>query len=139
MSKLSYDAELMIENNRKLVLDAFKAIRRQGFRARANFRCCSGCAAAAGDPSDLGMAYWHRQNEDLLRRKGILNIGFFNEDGDETKNLKLAHTLVDELIQRGLHVTWSGSTDEKIEVALAIAACPPQLQVEREAEYAVQA
>lgn len=47
--------------DRERVRDAFKALCKQGYKARMNFGCCGSCAGAALDWSGPGVTY-NRQN-----------------------------------------------------------------------------
>lgn len=110
---------------RDAILRAFKKLRSQNIRTRANFLCCGSCACSAITNLDAGRSktslkpydgavYWHRQSEEGLRETGSLYIYFCvdtkdNEDA-ESKSRPLAEKLVAALRAEDLDVEWDGST-----------------------------
>lgn len=54
---------------KEMISVAFRSLRKQGFRARANFMCCSSCACAALDGSTASgqpWVYYTKQDNDSL-------------------------------------------------------------------------
>jgi len=110
---------------RDAILRAFKKLRSQNIRTRANFWCCGSCACSAitvldeerkkkGQKPYDGAVYWHRQAEEGLQEAGSIYIYFcvyVEGDGDpEPKSLPLAQKLVAALRAEDLDVEWDGST-----------------------------
>jgi hypothetical protein len=109
----------MIE--RKAVLQAFKALRKEGFIARANFMCCMSCACAeiatkvaakGGDPGKTSYVFWHKQDEEYAfpkrwgRKSGSLYLRW---GGDPAR-------IVEALIAQGLVVYHDGKASSCVEV-----------------------
>lgn len=120
------------------VLSAFKAVRKYGIYARANFMCCRSCASydlftKAKDKEDiLGAVYYCKQAEEHLNEKkpgkGDLYISFGVSEGGELKSLKDAYIgklLVMCLQDVGLHPDWNGDENDAIYVSEEIEANQP--------------
>lgn len=112
--------------NRKKVLAAFAALRKQNIIARANFMCCSGCAQAAfGEilackteierKTIAGIVFWHRQDDQLAREQGILFIRYV---GENVQTEEIGIKLIEQLNLEGVSATWNGDTSKAIEVRL---------------------
>jgi hypothetical protein len=102
-----------IQQCREKVLRAFKSLRKENIRARANFWCCMGCATAALDiKGKKGGVYWHNQDEERFREDGYLHIGFCTEDGKTCQ--ALGQSLVDALKAQGADVEWDGTSDTRV-------------------------
>jgi hypothetical protein len=119
---------------RELLLDAFRALRKQGFIARADFLCCSSCASAAlsaqaaqrvdsnkARPKPFkGIAYWHKQADDAWWDCGELTIGFSGYEAEGvTWGLpieQVGQAVVMELVKRGVRTEWDGTAGRKIAV-----------------------
>lgn len=117
---------------RECLLQIFKKLRREGFIARANFLCCQDCALKAIQnrvtvltPDDAsrvkGVVFWHHQDEQSLKKHGIicisfgqlntLNHGFVGLDAREVGNRLAFH-----LKERGIDFSWDGSPRMAIRV-----------------------
>jgi len=110
---------------RDAILRAFKKLRSQNIRTRANFWCCGSCACSAITNLDEarkkkglklydGAVYWHRQSEEGLQETGSICIYFCVDvkDGEEAepKSRPLAEKLVAALKAEDLDVEWDGNT-----------------------------
>lgn len=92
---------------------AFQALRRQGIRARANYKCCMTCATSALDVKNkLGGVYWHRQSDAGLKESGKLHIGFFTQTGKRA--LEVGIKLNAALVAQGLQTKWNNDSGTKV-------------------------
>jgi len=122
-SREDFDANFM--ECREAILRAFKKLRPQNIRTRANFWCCGSCAGSAISCLDEerkkknlkpydGAVFWHRQSEEGLREDGSIYIYFCVDvkDGEkaEPKSRPLAEKLVAALKAEDLEVDWDGNT-----------------------------
>lgn len=108
---------------RRLVLKAMRKLEKHGVVARPNYLCCTTCAssALAWDSEMMGVqggVYWHRQNEEGLRKGDDLNIGFVGAGYDDNKTAAVGKLLADALTKEGLDVMWDGSPDQKVGVRM---------------------
>lgn len=114
---------------REAIIRAFKKLRSQNIRTRANYWCCASCAGAGISTLDEkrkekklkpydGTVYWHRQSDEGLRESGNIYIYFCvdAEDGvdHEPKAKAVAEKLVAALKSEDLDVTWDGNTGEAV-------------------------
>jgi len=122
---------------RDAILRAFKKLRSQNIRTRANFWCCGSCACAAitnldeerkkkGQKPYDGAVYWHRQSNEDLVKSGNLYIYFCVEakldgkgsdtdpDDTERRAKSIGDKLVAALRAEDLDVEWDGSTGTAI-------------------------
>jgi hypothetical protein len=120
------------EEKRKKLIQAFKALRKQGFIARADYLCCSSCAgyAIAEKVSKMtkekvakvkGCVFWHHQDEQnfwsnghLYLAYGELNSTTHGKVGLPTKEEGMI--VVKELENQGLKVEWDGDSNSRIKV-----------------------
>ena len=132
---------------------AFKALRAQGYTARANFKCCSSCAGAAlansleqkiqkakdtgkDAKTTKGVVYYHQQDNDAVRahfagKRGEHTLCLRYGCVDTTKfgtigqtTLEVGYALKTALQNAGITVEWSGNADETIVVNCAEAFAP---------------
>lgn len=119
------------EGTRKKVTDVFVKLRKEGFLARANFRCCQTCAgyelaekaSAFADHGKKvsGCVYWHNQDEESWRKYGTLFLAFgvldtkkHGEIGQPT--VTQGKRIVQLLTEAGLATKWDGTAERRIEV-----------------------
>jgi hypothetical protein len=121
---------------RDKVLAAFKDLRQQGFLARANFSCCSGCAGyAMGDrvtnmtqeqvAKVKGCAFWTRQDEENLKEDGQFYVAYgcvgstkYGDVGLPTA--EVGRAVVEALWKQGVKVTWDGDEATRLFVDLNV-------------------
>ena len=112
------------ELNRTLSLlyEAFEDLRKQSnILAVPNCQDCGSCASKyldemlERDTKYVGAAYWHSQDEDSFRSRGVLNIGYFNRD-ESSEMTKIGEMVVKALWSKHLNVMWDGSEKRRIEV-----------------------
>lgn len=126
-----YDDNTEFRECREAIIRAFKKLRSQSIRTRANFMCCGSCACAAitnldderkkkGKKPYDGAVYWHHQSEQGLRESGGVCIYYCvdakNENAAKAPATALANKLVAALKAEDLDVTWDGSTGSAVEV-----------------------
>ena len=127
--------------DRKAVLRAFKALRKDKILARANHWCCQSCGGAdlegrmetrlkSGTPKWKGYAFWHNQTEERAfgRNYGYnrtLNIYYtgtkdlddeLTHSDDGMSSEEIGYALYNALKKEGLNVVWDGNADNSIEV-----------------------
>lgn len=92
--------------------DAFSALRKQGFFAKANHTCCQSCGLA-DIPADKEMAYvfYHMQDAEGLKQDGVCYLAWGGKVGE-----KFGHTICDTIRSAGLEVDWNGSEHTRIAV-----------------------
>lgn len=100
--------------------NAFAALRKNGFYARQNFLCCSGCALSAiadnRKPKHTSFAYFHKQDADDLKRHGYTYIGF-GSFADTPENNRLAGEQARTIFEsHGCPVEWDGSPSKRMVV-----------------------
>jgi hypothetical protein len=108
---------------RQLVLKAMRKLEKRGIIARPNYLCCTTCAssALAWDAVEAGAqggVYWHRQDEEGLRKGKELNIGFVGAGYDDEKTAAVGRLLAEVLAEEGLDVMWDGSPDQKVGIRI---------------------
>ena len=123
-----------VDGNRKLLVEAFADLRKQGLIARVNFMCCQGCAgyAIADSVSKMpkekaakvkGCVFWHHQDEEDIRERGSLYLAY----GDLNTTVhgkvglmteEIGKMVVETLKKWGLKVEWNGDGGERISVDL---------------------
>lgn len=84
---------------------AFRALRRAGYFARQNFKCCQTCAWSA-IPEDTKCVFYHKQDADRLRNEGAVPL-MWEGNGKEIVNIFKAHDLA---------AVWNGSDAGRIVV-----------------------
>lgn len=116
---------------RELLLDAFAALRKQGFLAIANHMCCQGCAssdlnakaiaraAKHGDGRAKGIVFWHRQDEEGWQESGGMYLAFSSATNDKDLDIgwstvEVGKAVVLELVKRGVRAEWDGTTNHRI-------------------------
>ena len=93
--------------------DAFDALRKQGFFAKAHHTCCQSCGLAE-IPDDKKDAYvfYHMQDADYLKEDGICYLAW----GGTVVIHDLGHAICTALREAGLEVDWDGSVQTRIAV-----------------------
>ena len=113
---------------------AFQTLRKQGFIARQNFSCCSGCAGyelteMASDRKDKGVevkgaVFYHRQDAEVFgsrSRSNFLMIRFSPLDSTKHGVIGLPQEVIGDAVvaalkEQGLSVRWNGLASECIKV-----------------------
>jgi hypothetical protein len=86
---------------------AFKELRKEGYFARQNWKCCNSCGwEAIPDEQAKHAVFYYAQNANDLKEHGFCHLSW---DGDGKKIVKI-------LKANGLKVTWNGSKAQKIKV-----------------------
>lgn len=110
---------------RDKVLAVFADMRKDGYIARANFMCCSGCAGydLATKVSEMadkkkadgfkGVLFWHRQDEQDWQEYGTLAIRYGAVSTQKHGRLGIpdeetGQLLVEKLKAVGVDVEWNG-------------------------------
>ena len=117
---------------RERLLAVFKELRREGFLARANFKCCQTCAgyALAREAAELlkkkgkeirGVVFWHRQDEDDLRHRGYVWLAYGRVHTKEfgplgLPTVEVGRILCKKLEKYGLVYEWDGNPNTRIRV-----------------------
>lgn len=70
-----------VARGRKLLAEAFRILRNEGFLALENHLCCTSCAANSlidqvDQERKVGGFYWHEQDDDAFSETGHLHVGF---------------------------------------------------------------
>ena len=107
---------------------AFDALERAGIVCRQNFTCCGTCGAAEiGDAIEdaigngagvRGYAFYHEQDTESAAGGNGLYLNYGSVDEGEEPALAIAREVVEQLRLHGLRAAWSGSWNQRIEVAL---------------------
>ena len=94
--------------------DAFDALRKQGFFAKAHHTCCQSCGLAE-IPDDKKDAYvfYHMQDADYLKEDGICYLAW----GGTVVIHDLGHAICTALREAGLEVDWNGHENTRIKVS----------------------
>ena len=121
---------MWLDEDRALLRDLFKALRKDGFRARMNFTCCTGCGSyeISENPPKFGVTpyvFYHHQNTDDMHDGKALHLSY----GYTTTVLKDAPPQLEEVLMGwigrlicrqamalGLGVDWDGSPRTKVMV-----------------------
>ena len=87
--------------------DAFAALRKQGFFAKAHHTCCQSCGLSE-IPEDKEDAYvfYHMQDADGLKQDGVCYLAWGG----------CGQTICTALHEAGLEVDWNGSEHTRIKV-----------------------
>ena len=97
--------EPTVTTTKENINKAFKALRKEGFFARQNFWCCSGCGWSAMTETQAKSAvFYHQQDRQMFERTGTLYLAW---SGDGA-------TIVRILKEAGLEVEWDGSESTRI-------------------------
>lgn len=109
-----------------LIGSVFPALRKQKLYARANFMCCGSCAAyglgqdmeaaALKGKAKDGAVYWHNQDDESLRQRGYVYLGFGAYEKGSLSGAAVGKLVADACTAAGLTVEWNGSEDERIHV-----------------------
>lgn len=101
---------------------AFAALERAGIVARQNFTCCQTCGhVEIGDELDdrsVGYTFFHQQDtESAVEGYGICLAYGAVAESDEAA-VAVARSVTEALEREGLTVTWNGTSQQRIQVAL---------------------
>ena len=112
-------------NDRSRVREMFKNLRKRGFFARMNYKCCQSCAGAAAaqategkEDKYKGVIFYHQQDADVFRGddtqsiEGRLYIAFGSVGDDEApgrEDVPVGQAIVEEAEKVGLIPIWNGS------------------------------
>jgi hypothetical protein len=125
-----------IHNNYEIVKgtlkhDVFPELRKHGLIARLNFECCSSCASYAlhedmnriniqenKKKKVVGSVFYNRQDEDHLKRTGIVYLKYIAVDEDTNENAREIGTLIKTISEKfKLKADWDGSPYKAIMVS----------------------
>lgn len=88
---------------------AFKELRKSGYFARQNFRCCQSCAQAAiSDEEAKKTVFYHRQDADNLKEDGSCYLTWAG-NGKE---------IVSVLNKYGIETDWDESQNTRIKITI---------------------
>jgi len=117
-----------MNNNLSLV---FKELRKRGFLARQNFKCCGNCAGYAltneavvkvgAGKTVRGSVFYHRQDRQHFEHSGKLMIRYGSLDSNELgvigeDTTKIGQEVVAVFETHGIKVQWNGDSSQCIEV-----------------------
>lgn len=82
--------------------------------------CCQSCghtalSQIANEKNKLGWVFWHKQDEESLKERGLLHIAF---GARRRSSLKVGQELVKQLMKQGLMVSWDWNKEARPEVQL---------------------
>jgi hypothetical protein len=107
--------------------DAFDALEAENIAARQNFSCCSNCGhgeiwgdieeETPGRKAD-GYVFYHMQNTGGAAATGRLFLSYGAYSGEDADILVIGRRIVTALERQGLKTTWSGSSNQCVEVDL---------------------
>jgi len=112
----------VVKENLKLL---FKDLRKQGFVAKMNFSCCSGCGSyeckeLATKQKKNKIVFYHRQGEDGLKSQGNVYLHYFSpsdeftaENPDWDKNIGYEIVETSKRYPR-IVAEWDGNPDKCI-------------------------
>lgn len=126
-SRRMFDSTRLTDARIKLT-EAFHQLRKMGFLARQNFRCCQSCASyelgeIASSMTDFkkskyaGTVFYHHQDNTGFNECGKMYLAFghyFDEDDASTESA--GRKILDVLKENGLNVEWDGSAHTRIKV-----------------------
>lgn len=131
---------LTSQTDKAKVTAAFKALRRRGFIARQNYKCCGSCAGYAlaervkedvlnGGELPVNGVYYHQQDNDAFGRDGNLTSTLYLRHGidvildpdlkpplEYVSNPESTGVIVEALRKQGLDAEWTGDMGRCIEV-----------------------
>jgi len=88
---------------------AFRELRKRGYTAKQNFKCCQSCAwAALSDKEAERVVFYHNQDADNLKRMGSCYLSW-SGDGKE---------IVEVLNLFGINTEWDGTNENRIKIIL---------------------
>ncbi len=110
-------------------LDAgFAALEKQGIVCRQNFSCCGSCGAGEiveemeqvqeAGATVRGYAFYHEQDTENATEGNGLYLNYGTADESEAAAIGVAKEIVAALRKEGLVVTWDGTWDTRIHVAM---------------------
>lgn len=109
-------------------LDAcFVELEKDGIVARQNFTCCQTCGhaeigmeieEAQKKGAVTGYTFYHQQDTESAADGGGIFLAYGSLAGGEPKSLEVANRIVDTLKRSGLTVTWEGTANKRIQIAL---------------------
>lgn len=105
---------------RRDIMGVFRQLRKEGYTALANYKCCNSCAWAAIDDevrqSEKGYVFWHKQADDDFKKTGTLRLNFGHDV--EVMSGEVAEHVVKLLKEKGIPVEWDGNINKKIKVKI---------------------
>ena len=106
-----------------LIKKTFSELASKGVLARANYECCSSCAAhgLAQEVKDTpdkytGIAYYHAQNDTYVRTTGSLCIGFATVGKGPIDTAALGEIITEALTEAGFEVDWDGTPGKCLQI-----------------------
>jgi len=102
------------EETRVKVLDTFKELRKEGFLAKDNFRCCQNCAGynltvqaekkISQNKEVKGCVYWHKQDEENYRENGEWFLAYGNLNSIKYGKIGLSDKEIGEIVVKKLEM-----------------------------------
>lgn len=90
---------------------AFKSLRKQGFVARQNFKCCQTCAWAEMPEDAENVVFYHNQDtERAWNSRGRFDCLYLAWSGN-------GQAIADAFASQGFKVTWDGTTNQRIRIS----------------------
>lgn len=111
---MRHDREDKGREVRSGIAKAFRALRKQGYVAKAHFSCCGSCGTAElgmMNPLPTKWVFFHRQGSANLRNRGEVRVVW----GDTVEN---GQEIAKAFTDAGLTVDWNRTVDETIGVSL---------------------
>ena len=100
--------------------DAFRLLRKAGFVAKQNWKCCQSCGCAALPEKALKYIFYHHQGTDNLKERGSVYMTWgSSEDLSEEKYTEMANEAIQIFNRVGLVTEWEGSSATRILVKSA--------------------
>jgi hypothetical protein len=102
----------MAQTDKQVLNEVFKDLRKAGFIARQNYKCCQSCAWAGMETEynatdDTPVVFYHNQDADAIEDKTITRTLYLAWQGDGGK--------VREIVEKhGFNVDWDGTEGMRI-------------------------
>jgi hypothetical protein len=87
---------------------AFRILRRNGYFARQNWKCCQNCGCYALPKDTTNYVFYHKQDAEDLDEHGSCFLAWGGN----------GNLIVDVLQRCGIQTDWDGSDDSRIKVTL---------------------
>ena len=99
----------MLKTDKELFNEVFRALRKKGFIAKQNFRCCQSCgwAALPEVDDDSNVVFYHNQDFESFDGKELIEPIRLAWQGDG----KLIQETFEEF---GFNVAWDGTEEKRI-------------------------
>lgn len=105
---------------REKIKKVFKELRKIGIYSRMDYKCCQSCGSySIGDDaskSDFGYAFFHSQDGDDLRKKGVVHIAYGSLDKERVSAHEVGMLVASALANEGLEVFWEKDDKKRIQV-----------------------